>query len=170
LLEIEGETKGVLIPRILLNDATTEAPLTAPVLEGMLIYNEGGTEENGFYYWDGNQYRLIITSVNTAVRDNFVRVKSEADFPAPSGGILTLTAGTVYEINGTISLTNSIDLNGAYVIGVDANNDVLFYTPSSGSMFTGSNGGTIKTITMVAANSGAKIFDVTDVTGRINLF
>ncbi len=46
--------RGLLIPRVDLDDATTASPVTAPVAEGLLIYNETGTEPHGFYYWDGS--------------------------------------------------------------------------------------------------------------------
>ncbi len=169
LLEMESATKGVLIPRVVLNDVTTVAPLTGTVSVGMLIYNEGGTETDGFYYWDGSQYRIFNTSLNTNTRDNYVLVKSLADLPAPSGGIITLAAGTVYDINGTISVTSQIDLNGSYLIGLNANTDILSYTLGSGALFTGNNGGTIKTLTLVAPMAGSKIFNVEDLTASKSL-
>lgn len=169
LLEMESDTLGILIPRVLLNDVSTADPLKGSIPEGMLIYNQGGTEENGFYYWDGTQYRFFRTSLNTKTRDNYVLVKSVADLPSPSGGIITLASGTLYEINGTIALTSQIDLNGSYIIGLDANNDILYYASSSGSLFTGNNGGTIKNLTLIAPTAGSKVFNLEDLTGAKNL-
>lgn len=51
ILDITALDKGVLIPRVQLNDRTTAAPLTLPIVDGMLIYSSGGDEPDGFYYW-----------------------------------------------------------------------------------------------------------------------
>ena len=49
------DKKGFLAPRVALDDASTEAPVTSPA-KGLLIFNEGGTEPEGFYYWGGSQW------------------------------------------------------------------------------------------------------------------
>jgi hypothetical protein len=167
ILELEHTNKGVLIPRVSIDDLSNEAPLTATVAEGTLVYNINGSTENGFYYWNGTKWQLLLTNVTK--RDNYVLVKSEADLPVPSGGIITLAAGVFYEINGTVLLTNQIALNGSYIQGADANNDKLIYTPSSGALFTGGNGGTIKVLTLSAPNAGAKVFDVNASIGSENV-
>lgn len=51
MLEIVASDKGLLIPRVALNDASTAAPVTSPA-DGLLIFNSSGTEPDGFYYWD----------------------------------------------------------------------------------------------------------------------
>lgn len=101
-----------------------------------------------------------VLSAPSKQRVNHKLVKSAADFPAASGGIITLTAGTLYEVNGTIVLSDKINLNGCYLIGRDANNDKLIYTPGSGELFTGTKGGTIRTLTMVANTTGSKLFNL----------
>lgn len=101
-----------------------------------------------------------LLSGPSQLRSNYVLVKSVNDLPAPSGGVITLNANTVYEINGTITLTNKINLNGCYLIGMDVNNDKLIYTPGSGEMFTGTKGGSIKTLTLVTPTTGSKLFNL----------
>lgn len=167
LFELEHTSKGVLIPRMSISDLNTPAPFTAPIPEGMLVYNIDAVTENGFYYWDGSSWQLLLTTVNQ--RDNYVLVKSQADLPAPVAGVITLAAGVLYEINGTIVLTNQINLNGCYLEGRDANNDKLVYTPSTGALFTGSEGGSIKVLTLSAPNAGSKVFDMTDLTNSKNM-
>lgn len=66
LLELESTDKGVLIPRVTLNDASTVAPLTGTIPEGMLIYNDGGTEVDGFYHWTGSAWSIMSTADNVA--------------------------------------------------------------------------------------------------------
>lgn len=102
----------------------------------------------------------VTTSAMGKTRSNYVLVKSATDLPAPVGGIITLVANTTYAINGTIVLTSMINLNGCYMLGVDANNDKLIYTPASGELFTGTKGGTVKTLTLVAGTTGSKLFNL----------
>ena len=93
-------------------------------------------------------------------RNNQIIVQSAADFPPPVAGVITLTAGVTYEINGTIYMTSKINLNGCYLIGKDANNDKLIYLSATGELFTGTKGGTLKTLTLVANTTGAKLFNL----------
>jgi hypothetical protein len=104
---------------------------------------------------DGSNWNVTNSGLVKG-RNNFVLVQSTADLPAPVAGVITLAAGTTYEINGTITLTSKINLNGCYLIGKDANNDKLIYTPSSGELFTGTKGGTIKTLTLAAITTFGK--------------
>jgi hypothetical protein len=158
LVEMESTNKGLLAPRVTLSDVNSASPLTAPVPAGMIVYSTGGALTDGFYFWSGSKWLAVQSSANT--RSNYVLVKSAADLPAPVGGVITLAAGTTYEINGTIALTSKINLNGCYLVGMDANNDKLVYTPSSGELFTGTKGGTVKTLTLVASTTGAKLFNL----------
>ncbi len=62
MLDIFSTSKGLLIPRLVLdnvNDNTT--PVNNPTV-GLLIYNNGGQAEDGFYYWDGIKWTLLTTS------------------------------------------------------------------------------------------------------------
>lgn len=110
---------------------------------------------------------VVVASSSSNVRSNHVLVKSAADFPAAVGGVITLVAGTTYEINGTITLTNKIDPNGCYIIGVNGLTDKLVYTPASGELFTGAHGATIKLLTLTAAS--AKLFNIDAASANLNL-
>jgi hypothetical protein len=147
LFEMESTNKGLLTPRMALNNLALPAPLTAPVPEGMLIYSIGGTVTDGFYVWTGSKWLALSTSSTT--RNNYVLVKSAADLPAPVGGIITLVAGTLYEINGTITLASKIDLNGCKIFGEDGVNDKLLYIGAA-ELFTGANTGSVVCLTLTA--------------------
>ena len=108
---------------------------------------------------DGTNW-TITGSGPIKTRNNYVLVQSTADLPLPVAGIITLGAGITYEVNGTIVLTSKINLNGCYLVGMDANNDKLIYTPATGELFTGTKGGTIKTLTLAAITTGSKLFNV----------
>ncbi|MFH2141433.1 MAG: hypothetical protein ABIJ97_03350 [Bacteroidota bacterium] len=58
LLDLTATDKGLLIPRVTLNNASLPAPVTAPA-EGLLIYNYNGSEAHGFWYWDGSQWMQV---------------------------------------------------------------------------------------------------------------
>lgn len=108
---------------------------------------------------DGSNWNIISSGVGKT-RNNYVLVQSVSDLPTPVSGVITLAAGTTYEINGTIYLTSKINLNGCYLVGMDANNDKIIYTPGSGELFTGTKGGTVKTLTLAAITTGAKLFNL----------
>jgi len=158
LLEMESSSKGFLCPRMALNDANSISPMTGSVTEGMMVYNETGSLEKGFYYWNGSKWIRMATDVKT--RTNYVLVKSSADFPTPVSGVITLNPGTLYEINGTITLTSKINLNGCTIMGMDHMNDKLVYLPTSGELFTGGSSGTLKMMTLSAPNAGSKLFNL----------
>jgi len=102
----------------------------------------------------------VVGSNPAKTRSNYVLVKSANDLPAPVGGVITLTANTLYEINGTVTLINKINLNGCTVTGQDRMNDKLIYTPTSGELFTGSNGGNLRNLTFSATGVGSKVFNL----------
>lgn len=154
MLELESTNKGFLPPRIALNNLNAVTPLTSTTPSGMLIYSSGGTVSDGYYYWNAAKW---IPLNNASTRSNYVLVKSETDFPAPVGGIINLVAGTLYEINGTITVSSKINLNGCEIHGSDVVNDKLIYTGAA-ELFTGSLGGTIQTLSFIA--SGGKVFDL----------
>lgn len=62
LLELESNNKGLLVPRIAINDINQPDPLIAPVPVGMLVFSTGGDLTDGFYYWGGNNWVRMFSS------------------------------------------------------------------------------------------------------------
>jgi len=154
-LDIVNDERGVLIPRM----STTEKIAIANPAHSLLVYD---TDLEGYYFNQGTpttpNWVLLLTNVKT--RDNYVIVKSVEDFPGGGqGGTITLDENTLYEVNGTITLSQSIDVNGAYLIGKDTNEDVLNYTGNS-ALFTGSANASFRNITFNNSNSGS-LFNLT---------
>ncbi len=147
-LDIKSTTQGLLAPRM--TTAQRTAITVSATTDGLLVYD---TDLKSFYYYNATTWVKINSA--TEKRTNYVLVKSAADFPAPASGKITLLSNTYYEINGTIILTAPIDLNDAYVSGLDANEDILSYT--GGAVFKGSTGGSIRNITI----KGSKAFEIT---------
>ena len=76
-------TKGLALPRVSLSSETAILAGTAN-LNGMLVYNSGGTMTSGIYLWNGNQWVGVATS-NTNVPwlktfDNTVELPATAGF------------------------------------------------------------------------------------------
>lgn len=156
ILDITSDSKGILIPRM---DTSDRTAISNPA-EGLQVYD---TDENSLYVYSNGAWRKQLSS-GEHKRDNYVLVKSQDDFPTPSGGIITLDANTLYEINGTIVLTNTIDINEAYIIGEDTNEDVL--VRSGGTIFSGNKGGSIRSLTLSAP--GGTVFNIDDTVGDQN--
>lgn len=152
VLDITSTTKGLLAPRM------TTAQRTAIVTpaESLLVYD---TTVKAFYYYNiGTTSWVKIANEGSALRNNYKLVKSAADLATElsngGGTKYLLTSNTLYEINGTILLTAPIELNNAYVSGLDTNEDIL---QSTGVVFQGTTGGSIRNVTL----KGTKAFDIT---------
>lgn len=155
LLELESTNKGFLPPRVALTSTSSPSPLTGPIPTGMIVYSLGGAISNGTYLWNGTSWGAF--AMNNSGRTNYVLVKSAADFPAPVSGVITLVSGTYYEVNGTVTLPASINLNGCSLEGRDASNDKLVYTGST-ELFTGSGTGSVQRLTLTSATG--KVFNL----------
>jgi|TARA_R110000823_G_scaffold159218_1_gene290244 hypothetical protein len=148
-LDISSTTKGLLTPRM----TTTQRNAIVAPAESLLVFD---TTVDAFYFYDTTTSAWVkLANEGTIKRNNYKLVKSMADFPTPASGKITLASNTYYEINGTITLTVPIDLNNAYVGGLDANEDVLSFP--GGTVFQGSTGGSIRNITIM----GAQAFNIT---------
>lgn len=151
MLDVSATDKGMLTPRM----TTAQKNAIATPANGLLVYD---INLKGFYYYDSTVSTWIrLASENK--RNNYKLIKSVADLAAESiaggGTSYLLDSSTFYEINGTINLVKPINLNNAYVAGLDANEDVLSFT--GGTVFQGNTGGSIKNVTL----KGAKAFNIT---------
>lgn len=144
LLDMQSQTQGILTPRL----TTAQRLAVVAPANGLLVYD---TDESSFFYYSGSAWSKLK---GAEARNNYVLVKSQADLPAVSGGVITLDENTYYEINGVIVLNASIDLNGAYISGLDATEDVLSF--AGGTVFSGSTGGSIRNVTL----TGARAFNI----------
>ncbi|MBN2892862.1 MAG: hypothetical protein JXL97_13425 [Bacteroidales bacterium] len=60
---------GILVPKVVLDDASTAAPVTGPAT-GLMIYSEGGAESDGFYFWTGSQWNQLYSGSVPTVPGN----------------------------------------------------------------------------------------------------
>lgn len=142
ILEMKSTTQGLLTPRM----TTLQRNTIASPAEGLMVFD---TEEDAFYFHDGTSWLALEGAIK---RDNYKLVKSAADLAdeltAGGGTEYLLNTGFLYEINGTITLTAPINLNNAYISGEDTNEDIL--VRAIGDIFTGSKGGSIRGLTLMA--------------------
>lgn len=151
VLDISSTTQGMLAPRM----TTAQRTAISSPANGLLVYD---TDFNAFFYYESSAW----SRMGQESRNNYKLIQSAADLAdeltAGGGTKYELDASTYYEVNGTISLAYPIDLNDAYISGLDANEDKLVKT--GGNMFESTaGGGAIRNLTLVGV--GATIFNMT---------
>ncbi|EJG02618.1 hypothetical protein [Flavobacterium sp. F52] len=150
ILDISSTAQGMLAPRM----STAQRTAIASPAESLLVFD---TTDKAFYFYNAATSAWIkMANESTLKRTNYKLVKSAADLApelaAGGGSSYLLNTNTLYEINGTISLTRPININNAYVSGLDANEDVLSY---AGVIFQGNTGGSIRNLTLRGATAFA---------------
>jgi hypothetical protein len=152
MLDVTSTTQGMLTPRM----TTAQRIAIGAPADGLMVYD---TDLKSFFHY--NSSTLSWNGINSATtgRLKFKRIRSSdvlatvlaAELSAGGGSKYLLDSTTYYEINGTITFNFPIDLNNAYVSGQDTNDDILFKT--SGILFDGANGGTVKNVTIAGGSS-----------------
>ncbi len=83
MLDVKSSDKGLLIPRVTLNDASSADPISNPAT-GLLIYNAYGSEPIGFYHWDGSEWQKLLDAWNG---DNDWTISGNDMYSAVSGNV-----------------------------------------------------------------------------------
>jgi len=105
LLEMETTNKGFLPPRIALNSLSAVSPLTGTVPAGMLVYSTGGTLPNGYYYWNGTQWKLVATNdVKIVTKTANTTLTKDETFILASNNI-TITLPVVTSADDGLTIT-----------------------------------------------------------------
>ncbi len=157
ILDVTSTTKGMLTPRM------TTAQKTAIVTptDGLIVYD---TDLKSFYYYNSTTSLWVKINSEADGRLKYKLIKSTdvlatvlaTELAAGGGTKYLLDTGTLYEINGTIVFNFPIELNNAYFTGYDSGEDKIVRT--SGDIFVGSTGGTIRALTIVA--SAGNVFNI----------
>lgn len=153
MLDVSATDKGMLTPRM---TTAQKNAITTPA-NGLLVYD---TDYKEFSYYDAVAGWINIKQGRT----NFKRIKSTdvlanvlaAELLAGGGTKYVMSANTLYEINGTVFFDFPIEMNNAYISGLDSGDDKIVRT--TGNIFDGATGGTIKGLTLVAATG--KVFNI----------
>lgn len=169
ILDIVSEDKGVLFPRMT-TPQRIDMSDNGNVTHSLTVFD---INLNGYYFWDANatnpntgalEPRWVRLLTQDVVRDNYVIVKRMSDFPAPVGGVIDLIENTLYEINGVVSMTAQLRMNGAYIAGRDSGEDILVNNLSGGNALfigdsMGESSGSLNTL--VLNGNGNPIFELT---------
>ncbi|HSN48669.1 MAG TPA: hypothetical protein VLR29_07905, partial [Flavobacterium sp.] len=153
---ISSTTQGMLAPRM----TTAQRIAIASPANGLMVYD---TDVKALHYYNATAWIKMFG--DTDGRLKFKRIKSTdvlatvlaAEKAAGGDTKYLLDSGTLYEINGTIAVDLPMELNNAYVNGLDSGEDKL--VKASGDLFTGSTGGSIKVLTLTA--TAGKVFNIT---------
>ncbi|KFF06454.1 hypothetical protein [Flavobacterium reichenbachii] len=154
-LDITSTTQGLLTPRM----TTAQKNAIVTPADGLMVYD---TDLKLFYYYSTGTSTWNPLNSTSSGRLNFKRIKSTdvlatvlaAELAVGGNTKYVLNTNTLYEINGTVAFNLPIDLNNAYVTGLDANEDVI---SSAGTIFEGATGGSVRFLTL----RGARAFNVT---------
>lgn len=154
MLDITSTTQGFLTPRM----TTTQRTAIVTPADGLIVYD---TSLKSFYYYNAGTSLWTVINSGANGRLNFKRIKSTdalatvlaVELAAGGGTKYVLTTNTYYEINGTVNFDLPIELNNAYISGLDANEDVLVKT--TGNLFVGATGGGIRNVTINVTGGGS---------------
>jgi hypothetical protein len=128
LLELESTNKGFLPPRIALNDASSMAPLTSPVPQGMLVYSIGGTFADGYYFWNGTQWNLLETKELNAVTKSADATLTKIETFVLASGDITLTLPSITASDNGLAIT---------IKNIGTHTDLVIVQGNSGSTIDG---------------------------------
>ena len=157
VLDVTSTTQGMLTPRM----TTVQRNAIATPADGLIVYD---TDLKGFYYYSTGTSTWIALVNSGTGRLNFKRIRSTdnlavvlaAELAAGGGAKYVLNSNTLYEINGIIDFNFPIDLNNAYIQGLDPNEDMIYR--ANGNIFEGANGGGIRSVTLRAL--GGSVFNL----------
>jgi len=109
ILELESTNKGFLPPRVALNSLSTVTPLSGTVPAGMLVFSSGGTLTDGYYYWNGTEWKKLDNGNRTVVTKsaNATLVKTETFVLASNDITITLPTVTIADEGLEISIKNN---------------------------------------------------------------
>ncbi|EDM43605.1 hypothetical protein SCB49_08443 [unidentified eubacterium SCB49] len=68
ILDIKSDNKGIILPRLNINNLNTITPVTEGTTSGILAYNTNTTTGPGYFYWDGAKW-ISISDLNLAKDD-----------------------------------------------------------------------------------------------------
>jgi hypothetical protein len=157
VLDVNSTTQGLLTPRM----TTAQRIAISSPANGLIVYD---TDLHVFEYYDSSESVWRKISGDNEGRLNYKLIKSTdvlatvlaTELAAGGGTKYLLNSSTLYEINGAIYLDHSLELNNAYVTGLDSSDDKL--VKASGDLFVGTTGGSIRVLTLAALSGN--VFDI----------
>ena len=157
MLDITSGSKGLLIPRVVLTPdlADDVDPVNAPAT-GLLVFNSGSNQEEGFYYWDGLKWTKVSFTGELFGLSQLGEIYENNGFATPS--VIDLTVNTTWygwisategEIFGDVTTDVANTTADQIIIGEDG-----LYEISLASSFAGATTNFQLTVTVWHTPSG----------------
>ena len=132
ILDIVSSNKGLLIPRInLTSNLQNPDPVSSPAT-GLLVYNSGNNQDNGFYYWSGSSWMMLkpqeagdIQGPSSSTDNAVVR------FEGTSGKIIQ-NSSVILDDAGNITGVNNIT-TAAFTMPTNAGIDKVLVSDATGN-------------------------------------
>ena len=130
ILELESNTKGLLLTRVVLTSTTTYTPVDGTPVNGMVVYNTNATITGstaapaisggvGTYYWDGTRW---VGTAATNMQNDFWRINGNAGTTPPT--TVGTAAGTANYWGTTDAKNLAVGTNGTTRVIYDQNNNM----------------------------------------------
>ncbi len=105
LLELESTNKGFLPPRVALNSISSVSPLTGTVPAGMLVFSSGGTLTDGYYYWNGTEWKRLENGQQNMVTKTANATLTKTETFVLASNEITLTLPVVTSADNGLEIT-----------------------------------------------------------------
>ena len=183
-LEIKSNTKGLLIPRLNIDNLSTASPVSSvTVNESLLVYNTNKTSGKGFYYWNGMLWEKIVDITtasnliatqadNQQITSFFLNSSNTLTIELENGGSQSVDLSSLLGDNELLTgegspISNSIDpVTGA--LYVDTNSGEVY--SSDGTLWesvvsSGTDGKSAYQVWLDAGNTGTETDFITSLKG-----
>lgn len=148
MLDITSTDKGMLVPRIVIDDLSTIFPVVGGSPESLLAYNTSAITEKGYYYWNGSKWvRLdgerdwkLVGNAGTTAGTNFIGTTDAQDVVIKANNIERARIGTTETVINEDSNDYDFRIESntlTNALFVDGGNDAVGIGTSSPSNYSG---------------------------------
>ncbi len=111
-LDLVSSNKGLLIPRVSLSsNLNSPSPVSSPI-EGLIVFNTGANQTQGFYFWTGSYWSLLKSYTGMEISGPASSTDNAAvRFDGTSGKIIQNSQVVIDDLSN-ISSVNNITVNG----------------------------------------------------------
>lgn len=132
VLDIVSSDKGLLIPRIsLTSNLSSPSPVTFPA-SGLLVYNSGGNQVHGFYFWTGSIWKMLKPQeIGDVEGPSFSTDNAIARFDGTTGNVIQ-NSSVILDDAANITGVNNITTAG-FTMPTGAGVDKVLISDASGN-------------------------------------
>lgn len=112
ILDLNASDKGLLIPRVKLDNARIAGPIANPA-KGLMVFNDGGLLEEGFWYWNGSSWNKIdFTNADNISKPSLITAEMYEDGPTDATTIALTNTNVFY---GWVSAKDGFTTGSPYI-------------------------------------------------------